>query len=65
MTQQLPIYPTESPKQEVVDAPTQLEHNIRDVRVIATDAYSIGRSHLQMVVDRWIGVEHAVECEDQ
>lgn len=59
---QLPIYPTESPKLEVVDAPTQLEQTIRETREKATETYLTGRSHLQLVVDRWIGIEHAVEC---
>ncbi|KIM23545.1 hypothetical protein M408DRAFT_332279 [Serendipita vermifera MAFF 305830] len=57
----LPIYPTESPKPEIVEAPTQLEAAIRQAREKATDTYGIGRAHLQFVVDRWIGVEHSVE----
>jgi hypothetical protein len=61
---QLPIYPVESPKPEVAEAPTQLEHTIRKARESVTDTYLIGRAHTQMVVDRWVGVEHAVEGED-
>jgi hypothetical protein len=48
----------------VVEAPTQLEHTIRKARENVTNTYLIGRAHTQMVVDRWVGVEHAVEGED-
>ncbi|CAG7851112.1 MICOS complex subunit {ECO:0000256/RuleBase:RU363021} [Serendipita indica DSM 11827] len=57
----LPIYPTESPKPVVVESPTQLEDGIRQSREVVTEGYRVGRAHVQMVVDRWIGVEHAVE----
>ncbi|KAG8772264.1 hypothetical protein FRC15_002869 [Serendipita sp. 397] len=59
--ERLPIYPTESPKPEIVEVPTQLESSIRKTREITTDAYNTGRSRVQTVVDRWIGTEHAVE----
>ncbi|KAG8812036.1 hypothetical protein FRC17_002222 [Serendipita sp. 399] len=59
--ERLPIYPTDSPKPEVVEVPTQLESNIRKTREIVAEAYGAGRSRVQTVVDRWIGVEHAVE----
>ncbi|KAG8812073.1 hypothetical protein FRC17_002212 [Serendipita sp. 399] len=59
--ERLPIYPTDSPKPEVVEVPTQLESNIRKTREIVTEAYGVGRSRVQTVIDRWIGVEHAVE----
>ena len=58
---QLSIYPDETPQWKVVDAPSELEYQIRRVRERATHSYLTGCAHLQMVIDRWIGVEQRIE----
>lgn len=60
---QLSIYP--QPEQELVLVQTHsvLEEHITAARRAATSTYNDARAQVQGVVDRWIGVEHAVESE--
>ncbi|KAJ7264832.1 apolipo protein O-domain-containing protein [Mycena rebaudengoi] len=59
--QKLSIYP--SPPQELllVDTPSALEQHIGVARRHATASYLSAHAHVQGIVSRWIGVEHAVE----
>lgn len=40
-----------------------LEEQIASARLAVTSTYNDARSRVQSVVDRWVGVEHAVESE--
>ncbi|KAF8512940.1 apolipo protein O-domain-containing protein, partial [Hysterangium stoloniferum] len=55
------IYPQPAAELVLVETHTPLERQIAAVRHTATNRYLDARTRLQGVVDRWIGVEHAIE----
>ncbi|KAF9007090.1 apolipo protein O-domain-containing protein [Cyathus striatus] len=57
----LSIYPKPDPEIILVETPSQLEKQIGVARVQTLQAVSEARAHVQGWIDRWIGIEHAVE----
>ncbi|GJJ09289.1 hypothetical protein Clacol_003511 [Clathrus columnatus] len=60
-SEKLPIYPQPDPELVLVETNTTLEKNIAFARYTTAETYKVVRGRLQSVVERWIGVEHAVE----
>jgi MICOS complex subunit MIC26 len=58
---QLPIYDAPTRELILVDTPSELEKQIGVARRAVMHYYSQGHSQVQGVVNKWIGVEHAVE----
>ena len=59
--EKLPIYPQPEDQLVLVNSPTDLERQIRQVRVKVTDTYKDSYAYVQSWVDRWIATEHAIE----
>ncbi|KAH7907074.1 apolipo protein O-domain-containing protein [Hygrophoropsis aurantiaca] len=57
----LPIYPAPTPDILLLSTPSTLETRIGEVRREVTHALGLAHGRVQGVVDRWIGVEEAVE----
>ncbi|EIM84620.1 uncharacterized protein STEHIDRAFT_140777 [Stereum hirsutum FP-91666 SS1] len=55
------IYPTPDRDVLVIETPTELERQIGIARRAATGTVNEAHARVQGLVDRWIGVEHAVE----
>jgi MICOS complex subunit MIC26 len=58
---QPPIYDIPAPPVVLLETPSQLELQIGVARRAATGVVNNAHAKVQNVVDRWIGVEHAVE----
>ncbi|EJD05217.1 uncharacterized protein FOMMEDRAFT_105442 [Fomitiporia mediterranea MF3/22] len=56
-----PIYPVPEPQLVLIDTPSELERQIRLGRERLTARYADSYAYVQGWVDRWIGVEQAVE----
>lgn len=61
LDEQPSIYPAPDRDVLVVEAPTELERQIGIARRAATGTVNEAHARVQGLVDRWIGVEHAVE----
>ncbi|KIL61638.1 hypothetical protein M378DRAFT_179977 [Amanita muscaria Koide BX008] len=57
----LSIYPSPTPDIVLLDTPSRLERQISKVRKNILNTVQESRNEVQSVVDKWIGVEHAVE----
>lgn len=55
------IYPAPTPDVVLLETPTALEQNIGVARRKVEDTFADAHAHVQGVVSRWIGVEHAIE----
>ncbi|KAF8576990.1 hypothetical protein K439DRAFT_1622441 [Ramaria rubella] len=55
------IYPQPEPELVLVETHSALEQQIAVTRRATNSVYQAARSRVQSIVDRWIGVEHAVE----
>ena len=56
------IYPAPETQLLLQEVHSPLEAHIGTARRQTTDALAAGHAQVQGAVDRWIGVEHAVEC---
>ncbi|KAF5372953.1 hypothetical protein D9758_001574 [Tetrapyrgos nigripes] len=59
--EKLPIYPAPPSEVVVQEVPSELEKQIGIVRRQLTQTYTEAHAHVQGLVSKWIGVEHAVE----
>ncbi|PFH46967.1 hypothetical protein AMATHDRAFT_68632 [Amanita thiersii Skay4041] len=59
--EKLSIYSTPTPDVILLDTPSSIELRIGAVRRQVMQSYMNARGELQSVVNKWIGVEHAVE----
>ncbi|KAG8928324.1 hypothetical protein FRC02_007079 [Tulasnella sp. 418] len=59
--EKLSIYPKPDPEVILVETHSELEKNIGIAREYVTERYKQGQSAIQSGVEKWIGVEHAVE----
>ncbi|KAH7927019.1 hypothetical protein BV22DRAFT_1032243 [Leucogyrophana mollusca] len=59
--EKLPIYPTPTPEIVLLSTPSTLETRIGEVRREVRSVFDSAHARVQGVVDRWIGVEEAVE----
>ncbi|KAK7046110.1 hypothetical protein VNI00_007112 [Paramarasmius palmivorus] len=59
--EKLPIYPQPDPEIIVQEVPSELERQIGIARKSLTATYRQAHQHVQDLVSKWIGVEHAVE----
>ena len=57
------VYSEPEPQLVLIDTPTELEKQIGGARETVTGAYRDSYSYVQGWVNKWIGVEHAVERE--